>query len=179
MTLPIITKRLVLRRFKYEDLDDILAFHSHPSVRQATAGTLTPTQEGVRDYIKTQLSYRDFEPEVVFDLAIEQKRDRKVIGLLTLITKEHRQGEIGWALGIEHRGQGYATEGAAALLAYGFQALGLHRIQAETSRENEPSWKVMERLGMVREACLRDAIFREGQHQDKLIYGCLADDYAA
>ena len=177
MTLPIFTNRLILRRFTHEDLDDILAFHSHPSVRRVTAGNITPTKEGIRNYIKNQLSYGPFEQDVVFDLAVERKKDNQVIGLLTLITKEHKQGEIGWALGFEYRGRGYATEGAYALMEYGFRSLGLHRIQAETSSENQPSWKVMDRIGMKREAHLRDAVFEEGRYLDKYIYGCLSDQF--
>lgn len=56
--------------------------------------------------------------------------------------------EIGWALIIEHRGQGLATEAAKALLGYGFQTLQVQRIVAFTERENQPSIKVMERIGM-------------------------------
>jgi len=57
--------------------------------------------------------------------------------------------EIGWALIIEARGQGFATEAARALLDYGFQTLRVQRIVALTERENPVSIRVMERIGMV------------------------------
>jgi RimJ/RimL family protein N-acetyltransferase len=160
-------------------LDDVLAFHAHPSVRQVTADNITPTKEGVQEYIKTQMSLHPFEKDAVFDLAIERKEDQKVIGLLTLVNRDHRQGEIGWALGIEYRGRGYATEGAFAQMNYGFRTLGLHRIHAETSSTNQASLKVMERIGMRREARLREAVSHAGKYTDKVIYACTSDEFPA
>ncbi len=193
MTLPITTKHLILRRYTYHDIQDIIEFVSHPSVAKATP-EIKATESGVRKYIDLQNSYRPFELDRCFDLAIERKEDSKVIGLLTLVCKEHKQGEIGYAeigyaeigyaeigyaLGIKYRGQGYATEAARALMAYGFTSLGLHRIQADTDSDNYASWRVMERLGMRREKQLREAIFRDGEGVDTLIYGILADEWPA
>jgi RimJ/RimL family protein N-acetyltransferase len=56
--------------------------------------------------------------------------------------------EIGWALSIYHRRQGFATEAARALLDYGFQTLKVQRMVAFTERENQASIQVMQRLGM-------------------------------
>jgi RimJ/RimL family protein N-acetyltransferase len=82
-------------------------------------------------------------------------------------------------VGVDHRGKGYATEGAAALVSYGFGSLGLHRIEASTSNHNPDSRRVMERLGMTREACLREAEQRDGQWVDLVIYGILAHEWRA
>lgn len=175
MTLPIVTERLVLRRYTYDDIPDVLEFVSHPSVGKATP-EIEATESGVRKYIDLQNSYQPFERGKCFDLAIERKQDGKVIGLLSLVCREHQQGEIGWALGVVYRGQGYATEAARALMAYGFTSLGLHRIHAGTDSGNPDSWQVMERLGMRREGYLREAAFEDGKRVDVVIYGMLADD---
>ena len=176
MTLPIRTERLNLRRFTRDDVHDIIAFVSHPSVERATP-EIEPTESAVIKYVDKQNGYRPFEQNKCFDLAIERKSDGKVIGLLSLVRKEHQQGEIGWALGVDHRGQGFATEAARALIAHGFASLGLHRIYATTSSANPASWGVMERLGMRREAKLREAEFRDGEWLDTLIYALLADEW--
>jgi RimJ/RimL family protein N-acetyltransferase len=176
VTLPITTERLVLRRYTHDDVQDVLEFASQPSVAGATP-EIEGTEEGIRRYIDLQNSYQPFEKGKVFDLAIERKRDGKVMGLSTLICREHRQGLIGWALGIEYRGQGYATEAAKALMSYAFRSLGLHRIQADTSGDNSDSWGVMERLGMRREAQLREAVYKQGRWGDKYIYGMLSDEW--
>lgn len=176
--LAITSPRLVVRRFSPADLYDILDFVSHPSVARA-APEIEATEAGVKQYIDLQNSYQPFEQDKCFDLAIERRADGKVIGLLTLVRREHEQGALGYALGIEHRGQGYVTEAARALIAYGFGPLALHRIYAETESGNPASWQVMERLGMRREACLREAVLEDGQWQDHLIYGLLAAEWRA
>ncbi len=178
MTLPITTTRLILRRYTPDDAPDILAFASHPSVTRI-ALDFKVTAEGVREYIQRQNSYQPFEKGKCFDLAIELKKERKVIGLLGFIHREHQRAEIGYALGVGYRGQGLMTEAAEALVAYAFDTLGLHKVEADTSSANPGSWRIMERLGMRREGCLREAEFSDGAWTDKLIYGILADEWKA
>ena len=177
MALPIVTERLVIRRYTHDDIPDVLGFASQPSVASVTSRRIPATEEGVRSYIDLQNSYQPFEKTKVFELAVERKGDGKVIGLLGLIRGDHRQGEIGWALGVEYRGQGYATEAARALVDYGFTSLGLHRIHADTNSDNLASWRIMERLGMRREALLRGSVYEEGKWLDRYVYGMLADEW--
>jgi ribosomal-protein-alanine N-acetyltransferase len=177
MTLPIVTERLVLRRYTHDDIADVLGFASQPSLAGVTSERIQATEEGVRKYIELQKSFQPFEKDKVFELAVEQKENGKVIGLVGLICRDHGQGEIGWALCVEHRGQGYAVEAARALMDYGFGMLGLHRIHADTNSHNLASWRVMERLGMRREALLRGAVYAEGKWLDRYIYGVLADEW--
>ncbi|MCP4538471.1 MAG: GNAT family N-acetyltransferase [Chloroflexi bacterium] len=176
MSLPIITERLILRSYTYDDIPDIIEFVSHPSVARATPEIGT-TESEVGKYIDLQNSYQPFEQDKCFDLAIERKQAVQVIGLLSLVRKEHEQGAIGWALGIDYRGQGYGTEAARALMTFGFDSLGLHRIYATTSSQNIGSWRVMERLRMKREGHLREAELGDGEWLDTLIYGILADEW--
>ena len=177
MTLPIVTERLILRRFTHTDVPDVLQFASHPSVVKVTAETMQATEDGIKEYIDLQNSYQPFEKDKVFDLAVERTEDNRAIGLLTLVCREPALGEIGWALGVEYRGCGYATEAATGLMNYGFQVLGLHRIQADTNSHNPASWKVMERLGMRREGILRDAVHEDGKWIDKYVYGILSHEW--
>ena len=177
MILPIITERLVLRRYTRADQADLLALAAHPEVVAVLCGRLPATGQGVREYIDLQNSYQPFEQDKVFELAIARKEDGLVIGLVGLIRRDHRQGEMGWALAAEYRGQGYATEAARALMAYGFSALGLHRIHADTNSDNLASRRIMERLGMRQEAQLRDAVYEQGRWLDRCIYGILAGEW--
>jgi len=177
MTLPIVTERLVIRRYTHDDVADVLEFASHPSVARVIFKNIQVTEEEVRKYIDLQNSHQPFEKDKVFEVAVERKEDGKVIGFLGFICQDHRQGEIGWGLGVEHRGQGYATEAARAVMDYGFNSLGLHRIHADTSVDNLASWRVMERLGMRREGLLRGSVYEEGKWQDRYIYGMLVDEW--
>ena len=177
MTLPIVTERLVIRRYTHDDIPDVLEFASHPSVARIIFRDVQVTEEEVRKYVDLQNSYQPFEKDRVFELAVERKEDGKVIGFLGFICQDHRQGEMGWGLGVAHRGQGYATEAARAVMDYGFNSLGLHRIHADTGTDNVASWRIMERLGMKREGRLRDSVYEEGKWQDRYVYGMLVDEW--
>lgn len=176
MPLPIGTEHLILRRFTQADAPDLAAFIAHASVQRAVP-EMEPTEAGIRRYIERQNSYQPFEQDKVFDLGAQTIEDNRLVGLLTLIRKEGGQGAMGWALGVDYRGQGYATEAARALLLYAFASLGLHRIEAEMSSANEPSWRLAERLGMRREGHLRQATVQDGQWLDTFVYGILYDEW--
>lgn len=86
--------------------------------------------------------------------------------------------EIGWAIGRPHQGRGYATEAARALLAHAFETLRCHRVIATCQPQNPASWRVMEKLGMRREAHFRQCIPRErGEWWDEYFYALLAEEY--
>lgn len=88
--------------------------------------------------------------------------------------------EIGWVIAADRQGRGYATEAARALLDYAFTTLGSHRVIATCQPENPASWRVMEKLGMRREAHFRRALHQtNGEWWDEYFYALLADEYAA
>lgn len=90
------------------------------------------------------------------------------------------QAEIGWCLDPAVQGRGLATEAVLALLRVAFEGLGLHRVVAYCFADNEPSWRLMERVGMRREtATVRDSLHRSGQWLDGLGYGLLAEEWRA
>jgi len=182
MPFPIETERLTVRRFGPDDLEAIVAFTAHPSVSRET--TNIPRDDPVKldEYAIRQSKIELFEAKACVDLAIERKADRCVLGLLSLVSDGNRQGEIGWALGIEHRRQGYATEAARGLLNYVFTECGYHRIFAGTIYTNERSWGLMERLGMRKEAHFREAHVPAepgGPWIDTVRYAILASEWTA
>ena len=92
--------------------------------------------------------------------------------------KEQGQAEVGWLLGRSYQGRGIATEAVKALLAFGFESMGLHRIYARTGSRNVRSWRLMERVGMRREAHLRQSHKVAGEWDDEFIYAVLADEWS-
>jgi RimJ/RimL family protein N-acetyltransferase len=87
--------------------------------------------------------------------------------------------EIGWCLAPAHEGRGYATEAVRELLGIAFDALGLRRVTAICFADNEPSWRLMERVGMRREAHhVRDNLHRDGEWYDGFTYAMLADEWS-
>jgi len=176
MDFPIETARLRLRKYEDRDLADILKFSMDMDARL----DWEISAEGVKDYWEAQRALDIRADPQWFSLVVELKAAGKAIGQVGLgVIKigEHRQGTIGWLLGRKYRGQGLATEAARALLQFGFEELGLHRIAARTGRDNVRSWKLMERLGMRREAHFRESHVVEGEWRDEYIYALLAEEW--
>ena len=89
---------------------------------------------------------------------------------------EARQGEIGYALAPEGRGRGAATRSVDLLTRWGFDTLGLLRIELWIDVRNEASARVAERCGYRLDGVLRSVHFKEGRRQDFGIWSRLASD---
>lgn len=88
------------------------------------------------------------------------------------------EAELGWCLAPEYSRRGYANEAVRAVIDLCFGTLGLRRVHAGCFAANEPSWKLMERLGMRREEFSRKtALHRSGEWMDGMNYGILAEEW--
>jgi RimJ/RimL family protein N-acetyltransferase len=97
--------------------------------------------------------------------------------VLKWLSREHRQGEVGFVITPAHQGHGYAAEAATALLALAFHDLGLHRVIGRCDPRNTASARVMERMGMRREAhFVQNEIFK-GEWSDEYVYAMLATEF--
>ena len=83
---------------------------------------------------------------------------------------------MGYALDSDYLGRGYMTEALKRVLTMGFDDLELHRIWATADVENARSWRLMERVGMVREGLLREDKLVRGRWRDSYMYSILASD---
>lgn len=93
------------------------------------------------------------------------------------IEQQHRAGEIGYWLGEAHGGRGVMTRSAAALTNFGFEMLGLHRIEIRADAANVRSRAVPERLGYTLEPTLRDHRLHRDEFIDTVIYAMLEGDW--
>lgn len=180
MTLPIRTDKLIIRRFTYADIDDVIEFTAHPSVARETMNIPREDRAKMAEYVDAQNGYSLFEADKCVDLAVELKETGEVISLLSLVSNGERQGEIGWGFGAECRGQGLATEAVRRLITYAFEDCGYHRIFAGTIFTNTRSWALMERIGMRKEAHFVKAhILAEsgGEWIDTVRYAILAEEW--
>jgi RimJ/RimL family protein N-acetyltransferase len=114
-----------------------------------------------------------------FSLVVELRDEAKVVGDVNmyLTNKEERQVAVGYFLGCRYQGQGIATEAVTALITFGFESMGLHRVSARTGNFNAPSWRLMERVGMRREAHFRKSHRVQGQWDDEYVYAVLAEEW--
>lgn len=102
--------------------------------------------------------------------------DDTFIGLIGFwrIVKEHHYGELGYMLAREHWGKGYISEAIGALVPFGFNTLGFHRIEAITRPENAASIRALEKNGFVLEGHFRENVLWNGEFKDSLHFGRLA-----
>lgn len=179
MTLPIETKRLILRKYEDRDVEDIVEYSLGADFWLARNLDWEPTEEGVKAYYEPR---RDVYPESYpgwLNLVIEFKAESKVVGNVGIgvTNKEQGQASVGWLLGCQYQGQGIATEAAKAVVAFGFESMGLHRIFARTGSLNTRSWRLMEKIGMRREAHFRESHKVKGEWDDEFVYAVLADEW--
>jgi len=92
------------------------------------------------------------------------------------IDHEHLQAELGFWIGRDWWGQGYAREAAAAVLRFGFETLGLNRICAHHMARNPAAGRVLLHVGMQREGLLRERVKKWGVYEDVVLYAILRDD---
>ncbi|MEO8208685.1 MAG: GNAT family protein [Chloroflexota bacterium] len=112
-------------------------------------------------------------------LAVVVRETGRMVGeiVLWLVSAGSRQAEVGWVIHPDVQGRGYATAAAMAVLRLGFKDLQLHRISAECDPRNGASIRLMERLGMRREAHLREFRWHKGEWIDSLVYAILEDEW--
>lgn len=180
-TYPIETERLYLRPFEDDDLEALHAFYSRPDVARYLyweAKDLEETRESLAVKKKrTQLG----ETDSAVILAVILKETNVLIGevMVYMRSLENRQGEIGFVFNPEYHGRGYATEAAKVALRLGFETGKLHRIYGRCDPRNNGSWKLMERLGMRKEAhFIHNEIFK-GEWGDELHYAMLENEWRA
>ncbi len=113
-------------------------------------------------------------------LAIAPRESGALIGDVNLrwLSEEHGTGEFGFVLHPDYHGRGLAREAAAVVLKIGFEDLGLHRIIGRCDARNSPSARLMERLGMRREAHFRENEIVKGERCDEYAYAMLAAEWA-
>lgn len=93
------------------------------------------------------------------------------------INSNYNNAELGYWLGVPYWRQDYATEAASRAIAYGFESLNLHRIYASHLTRNPASGRVLQKIGMTYEGCLRQHIKHWGVYEDLAMYGILASEW--
>jgi RimJ/RimL family protein N-acetyltransferase len=176
--LPLALGDLTLRRLRHADAADVLAYRGDPAVAQQQYWEpFTPDM-----VLKLLADQAHIEPGMYgVSLMLAAEYEGKVVGdfSLTVNIPEHAQGEVGFNFNQRYTGRGLATRGLAAVLGFGFVQLALHRITAAAFTENERAWRLMERVGMRREAHFVHDGFVRGRWVDVFGYAMLADEWAA
>ena len=119
------------------------------------------------------------QPRNSFVFAIDLKLREKFIGLiaLNLGKQNYRTAEVWFKIHKDFWRMGYTTEALKTLLAFGFNQLKLHRMEAGCAVDNIASSKVLENVGFTREGMKRKKLPIRGEWKDNCFYGILEDDF--
>lgn len=176
---PIRTERLLLRPITQDDAAAMHVYKSDPeAVRYVPYGPLELAD--IEKRIATTWSNTAFAQEGdAVSLAVEERGTGALVGDVVLFWRSEtdRAGEVGYIFDPRAGGRGYATESVAALLALGFDGLGLHRIVARIDERNTASARVVERLGFRREARLVESEWFKDEWTTLLVYALLEDEW--
>jgi len=176
--LTLTTHRLILREFREDDWVAVHEYASDPAVvRYMPWGP--NREEDTQVFIQRALALQSEDPRTGYEFAVTLRPDGELIGGCGLhaMSFEHRSSFLGYCFRREAWGRGYATEAAAALLAFGFERLGLHRMSATCDTENAASARVLEKVGMRREGHFRDDTLVRGRWRDSYLYAVLAGEW--
>ena len=171
------TDRLLFRPMQIRDAEDMFEYSSKESV---TRYLLWSPHESV-DYTRRYLIFvkKQYSQGLFYDWAVILKDTGKMIGTggFTTIDGRHQSAEIGYVLNDDYWGKGSGSEIARELLCFGFNYLGLNRIQARYMVGNEASRRVMEKNGMQFEGVARNLMYVKGSFRDIGCCAILKEDY--
>jgi RimJ/RimL family protein N-acetyltransferase len=176
---PIKTERLQLRPLQISDQHDLLTYYSMEIVSRYLY--IEPKNiDKVKEYLQVRIKHTSLQEKGdKLTLAAILPNENRVIGEVSLLLKkpEHHAAEIGYVFNPHYQGHGYASEAAGMMLKIGFEHYNFHRICARCDARNIASYKVMERLGMRREAHHIQNEFINGEWTDELEYAILKDEW--
>lgn len=186
---PIETNRLLLHPFRLSDAPTIQKLAGARDVAKTVISIPHPYEDGVAEQF-VEFTHEALNRGRGLHLAITLKdassnadgpvaEDRGVLlGAIGLeVNQLSRWAELGYWIGVPYWNNGYTTEAATALIAYGFGTLGLNRIQARHMLNNPASGRVMQKIGMTYEGTHRQAALRFGSFEDLAVYAILRSEY--
>jgi len=177
------TARLLLREFIPDDWEVVFMYRNDPRYRRFYPGD-TESEAEARVFVEWMIDQQKSMPRKTYQLAITLPGSAGIIGNAGIRLRGQGghetgvyQADIGYELDPRYWRQGYATEAARALLDFGFETLGVHRIWSQCISENHASAHVLEKLGLRREGRLREHEFFKERYWDTLIYAILVDGW--
>ena len=178
MLLPkeIKTKRLFLRPYSWDDIDDLFAYAVDPAWGRFLPVPAPYLHKHAVEFIEAQLLVK-WEENPMWAITLN---DKCVGGINIRLKPNHKKGDMGYSIGRQYWGRGLMTEAAGTILNLAFTELPwLNNLKAMADLRNTGSWRVMEKIGMIREGCLRQNSVLRGESIDEVWYGILRPEWEA
>jgi len=171
------TERLILRRLRSEDENDIFEYASDEEVSRFVFWNTHRSIEDSRNFISFTLGRYDRDEAGEWGIVL--KEEDKLIGTIgfTGFDARSRRAEIGYVLSRKYWGQGIMPEALNRLLEFAFTEMDLNRIECSYVSPNEKSGRVMQKVGMSYEGTAREKVFFKGRFWDLKQYAILKSDW--
>ena len=182
MTTPfrLTTERLVLRPFVLSDAADVQRLAGDFAIADTTRVVPHPYLDGMaEDWIATHEPPSDVALQL--ELAVVEKVTDALVGAASLvaISQQDSRAEMGYWIGKPYWGKGYCTEAAKVLLDHAFSHLRLNRVCARYLKRNAASGRVLEKIGMREEGCLRQENKKWDAFEDVVVCGILRHEWTS
>lgn len=168
------TDRLIIREFNEEDIKHIHMYASKLEVTKYLP--FGPNSEmDTQLFLEKVINYKFQNPRCDYEFAVVLKKNNILIGGcgIHITNTNNKEGSIGYCYDDKFWGSGYASEAVNTIINFGFDKLKLHRIFGTCHPDNVGSAKVMEKVGMTKEGCLREHKLQKGKWRDSFIYSIL------
>ena len=172
------TDRLLLREIVASDAPDVLAIHGDAVAMRWFGSDPLATLQQAQKLVEIFAGWRQL-PNPGTRWAIRRKVDNRFLGSCGLFkwNRGWKSCVIGYELGSFAWGEGFMTEALSAILHWGFENMGLNRIEAQVHPENIASINLMRKLGFVQEGHMREAGYWLGEHHDLQQFALLRREY--
>ena len=170
------TPRLILRKMRLSDADDMFAYARDPDLSRYLVWTPHASVDESRGFLAYVASR--YAAGLMEDWGIEHRATQRFIGTAGYFfwDEPHRRAEMHYCLSKDFWGQGLMTETITAIITFGFERMGLHRVEAKCFPDNAGSEKVLRKVGMQYEGLMRDGLFAKGIFHDLKTFALLATD---
>ena len=168
------TERLLLRRLKKDDVNEIFSLRSNEEVMKYIDKERAASLKDAEIFINFINGSADSNTGITWALELKQNPGKMIgsIGFWRLI-KEHFRAEIGYMLHPDFWRKGIMKEALVAVIDFGFNEIKLHSIEAQINPGNTASARILESFGFVKEAHFKENYFFEGTFSDTIVYSKL------
>ncbi|MTT31417.1 GNAT family N-acetyltransferase [Terrilactibacillus sp. BCM23-1] len=170
------TERLYLQPFKKLDSSRIQELANNKEVANILGLPHPYLLKYAEDWIDTHPEL--IKKGVEYPLAIVYKNTKEIIGTINIrVDHNNNKGELGYWIGRDYWGNGFATEAVKQIISFGFNELNLNKIWAAAISRNKASIMVLEKAGLQKEGTLRQNKLLLNNYEDVEVYGLLKVEF--
>ncbi|WP_347552177.1 GNAT family protein [Pseudalkalibacillus hwajinpoensis] len=166
------SKRLRLTGFEQDDTESLFSIFSDPLVTYYDGGKVMKTSKQALHYINAYKDPSSIATTNTIRWAVRLKETEEMIGTAGFQNwdRTSAKAEIGAILSRDFWSGGYGLEAGEAVIEFGFSKMKLHKIYAQTIKDNKAAVKRLEQLGFNQEGCFRQHVYLRREYHDVLVY---------